>query len=308
MPYEMNEGGYLSGDFVQAQYDRNQEWQDYQRSQAAAESYWRQLKMQQEMERSADLNKLNDALTADMVPLGAEVDEYGHKRVKLGYAKEAKPVAPDVHSVAGGLAVVGPDGQPTWYQSPWAGAEKPVKQYQVVQTKEGVSRFDPYSGTLESLSAFMPEADKDKQFAPHYEKDAQGNVWQIPSNGPAQQVQGPDGKPIVAPVRDDPSTVMAQTIQRQSMMMYLNEELRAVDDLGLPDEKRRQAARQQLQELYKSVNPQQVNARGFNAADFAASGTPTNSVTPNLNLTPPPTTGTNDWIEVAPGVRVRRKN
>jgi hypothetical protein len=136
MAYEMNEGGYLSGSFVQAQYDRNQEWQDYQRSQAAAESYWKQLKMQQEMERSADLNKLNDALTADMVPLGAEVDEYGHKRVKLGYAKEAKPVAPDVHSVAGGLAVVGPDGQPTWYQSPWA-TDKPAKEFTTVSGRGG---------------------------------------------------------------------------------------------------------------------------------------------------------------------------
>jgi hypothetical protein len=83
---------------------------------------------------------------------------------------------------------------------------------------------------------------------------------------------------------------MAQTIQRQSMMMYLNEELRAVDELGLPDEKRRQAARQQLQELYKSVNPQLVNQRGFNAADFAAAGTaPTNSVQPtNIMTNRPP--------------------
>jgi hypothetical protein len=145
MAYEMNEGGYLSGDFVQAQYDRNQEWQDYQRSQAAAESYWRQLKMQQEMERSADLNKLNDALTADMVPLGAEVDEYGHKRVKLGYAKEAKPVAPDVHSVSGGLAVVGPDGNPTWYQPPWA-TDKPAKDFTTVSGRGGHWVYN-YDGT-----------------------------------------------------------------------------------------------------------------------------------------------------------------
>ena len=150
MPYEMNEGGYLSGSFVQAQYDRNQEWQDYQRSQAAAESYWKQLKMQQEMERSADLNKLNDALTADMVPLGAEVDEYGHKRVKLGYAKEAKPVAPDVHSVSGGLAVVGPDGNPTWYQSPWA-TDKPAKEFTTVSGRGGHWVYN-YDGTSKWVS------------------------------------------------------------------------------------------------------------------------------------------------------------
>jgi hypothetical protein len=100
---------------------------------------------------------------------------------------------------------------------------------------------------------------------------------------------------------------MARTVQQQSMMMYLNEELRAVDDLGLPDEARRQRARQQLQALTSQINPTSVNAQGFGAKDFSAVGG-TNAVTPNLNITPPPTSSTNDWIEVAPGVRVRRKN
>jgi hypothetical protein len=281
MPYEMNEGGFLNGGFIADQYNRNEDWADMRRSSAleesqwrqarmqqdmeysdmqaanaAAESYWRQLKMQQEIEREANLGNVSSALTEGMVPLSADVDEQGRRRVHLGYPKDAKP----------------------------------VKQYQFLQTKEGIVRGDPYEGTLEPMMQFAPEAaDKDKVFAPHYTTDAEGNQWQIPSTGgPAQKVLGPDGNPIKVQTREDPTAIMARTVQQQSMMMYLNEELRAVDDLGLPDEPRRQRARQQLQALTSQINPTAVNAQGFGAKDFSAVGG-TNSVQPtNIMTNRPP--------------------
>ena len=145
MAYEMNEGGYLDGGFVQAQFDRNQEYEDMRRANAAAESYWRQLKMQQEMEREADLNKLGNAMTADMVPLSAEVDEYGHKKVKLGYAKDAKPVK-DFTTVSGrgGHWVYGFDGVREWVPDPSsAGSDrKKVTEYVDDQGRQVVGYDD----------------------------------------------------------------------------------------------------------------------------------------------------------------------
>jgi hypothetical protein len=144
----MNEGGYLDGGFVQTLFDRNQAYEDMRRANAAAESYWRQLKMQQEMEREADLNKLGNAMTADMVPLSAEVDEYGHKKVKLGYAKDAKTAMPTVHSVPGGLGVMNPDGKLEWMQPPWDTTKEKPTSYQyhdglIFDPSTGETRVDP---------------------------------------------------------------------------------------------------------------------------------------------------------------------
>lgn len=70
MPYEMNEGGFLSGSFIADQYNRNQEWEDMRRANAAAESYWKQLKMQQEIEMEIEKRKnladISSALTPTM--------------------------------------------------------------------------------------------------------------------------------------------------------------------------------------------------------------------------------------------------
>jgi hypothetical protein len=157
---------------------------------------------------------------------------------------------------------------------------------------------DPVSGEFYVLDKDTGKPVSLGKLAP-YESPKNGPAPQLVTgkNGIKYQVVGGVGSPVTVggqplevQTSESPEAIMARALQQQSMMMSLQEELRAVDDLGLPDVSRREAARRQLQELYKSVNPQLVNQRGFNAADFAAAGTaPTNSVQPtNIMTNRPP--------------------
>jgi hypothetical protein len=70
MPYEMNQGGFLDGSFVQAQYDRNQEYEDMRRANADAESYMRQFKANLEIEALLKERDRDLSLAAQAIPPG----------------------------------------------------------------------------------------------------------------------------------------------------------------------------------------------------------------------------------------------
>jgi hypothetical protein len=124
MAYEMNEGGFLDGGFVQAQYDRNQEYEDMRRANADAESYMRQFKANLEIEALLKERDRDLSLAAQAIPPGwkqKSIKNVGGKWTTEWAPPEELGGKPTTMSVSGGLAVVGPDGQPKFYQPPWAG-------------------------------------------------------------------------------------------------------------------------------------------------------------------------------------------